>query len=92
MAKEKEVITVINNSVCHSVLMTALQLQLPNTVTRKANKIVMCTVRCQVLNIFCLKKKKEKKEQEEKEKEKRKKQKSIHIHVHYQQLKDTIHP
>ena len=76
--------------------MTALQLQLPNTVTRKASKTVMCTVRCQVLNIFFLKKerkKKEKKEKEEKEKrKKRKKQKSIHIHVHYQQLKDTIHP
>ena len=84
MAKEKEVITVINNSVCHSVLMTALQFQLPSTVTRKANKIVMCTVLVKFFKYFFKRKKKEKKkEQEEKKrkKEKKKKQKYIHLHT-----------
>jgi len=81
MAKEKEVITVINNSVCHSVLMTALQLQLPNTVTRKANKIVMCTVRCQVLNIFFLKKK-EKKKNKKKKKKKKGRSKNLYIYMY----------
>ena len=62
---------VINNSVCHSVLMTALQFQLPSTVTRKANKIVMCTVLVKFLKYFLKRKKKEKKKEQEEKKRKK---------------------